>query len=306
MTSRFSCIFSPTFIPFTIQFQFGRKRTIRYDVIDKYAHWIKTNGIRGVLVNGTAGEGVCQRIEERKRSSELWLEASRKHNLTCMVHVGGTAVTSVRDLAEHAEEKQADAVLCLPELFFRPTCEEDLVHYLKDVAEHCPTRPLFYYHFPAFTGVNCKAFALKVVQLNSIKYIFVSVSMPRFCDIAERDIPTFAGIKYTSGDLNEGANCLKPGRTIFLGSNTLVSAAVALGFDSAILVSLNVCPDLSPKILAAMREQRLADACEAQAQLTKRFNEIGTAIKAEFNRMNPDTDCGPARKPLLNLSNKQK
>lgn len=108
------------------------------------------------MVNGTAGEGVCQRIEERKRSSVHWLEACRKYDLTCIFHIGGTAVANVRDLAEHAEENRADAVLCLPDLFFRPTCEEDLVHYLKDVAEHCPTRPLLYYHFPAFTGVQCE------------------------------------------------------------------------------------------------------------------------------------------------------
>lgn len=142
-------------VEYTNLFSFHRKRTIRYDVIDKYAQWVKNNGIRGVLVNGTTGEGVCQRIDERKRSFEHWIESSRKYDLKCMVQIGGTAVTYVRDLAEHAEKKCADAVLCLPELFFRPTCEEDLVHYLKDIAEHCPTRPLFYYHFPAFTGVKC-------------------------------------------------------------------------------------------------------------------------------------------------------
>lgn len=135
---------------------FVRKRTIRYDVIDKYAKWIKERGIRGVLVNGTTGEGVCQRTDERKKSLEEWLKSSRKYDLKCMVHVGGAAVSAVRDLAEHAEDNKADAVLCLPELFFKPTCEEDLVHYLKDVADHCPTRPLFYYHFPAFSKVNCE------------------------------------------------------------------------------------------------------------------------------------------------------
>lgn len=130
--------------------------------------------------------------------------------------------------------------------------------------------------------------------------------MPRFCDLAERDIPTFAGIKYTSGDLNEGAACLKTGRTVFLGGNTIISAACALGFDSAIPVSLNVSPDLPQKILIAMKEHRIADARVLQDQLMVRFNECGTALKDEFNRMNPHIDCGPARKPLLNLNKKAK
>lgn len=130
------------------------KRTIQYNVIDKYAGWLKHHGIKGVLVNGTTGEGVCQRIDERKRNFEEWLTTCRKYDMKCMVQIGGTAVSSVYDLAEHAEEKQADAVLCLPDLFFKPTCEEDLVDYLKKVAEYCPTRPFFYYHIPSFTKVN--------------------------------------------------------------------------------------------------------------------------------------------------------
>lgn len=107
-------------------------------------------------MNGTTGEGVCQRFDERKRNFEEWLKSCQKYDLKLMVQIGGTAVTTVYDLAEHAEEKGADAVLCLPELFFKPTCEEDLVDYLRKVAEHCPTRPFFYYHFPAFSKVNCR------------------------------------------------------------------------------------------------------------------------------------------------------
>lgn len=68
--------------------------------------------------------------------------------MKCMVQIGGAAVSSVYDLAEHAEEKNADAVL------FKPTCEADLVDYLKNVAEYCPTRPFFYYHIPSLTKVN--------------------------------------------------------------------------------------------------------------------------------------------------------
>lgn len=147
---------SVIFMYLIFQFVCNSKRTIRYDVIDKYAAWLKQCGIKGALVNGTTGEGVCQRFDERKQNFEEWLNACRKYDLQCMVHVGGTAVAAVHDLAAHAEEKGADAVLCLPELFFKPTCVEDLVDYLKKVADHCPTRPLFYYHFPAFSKVNCR------------------------------------------------------------------------------------------------------------------------------------------------------
>lgn len=97
-------------------------------------------------------------LEERMRTTEEWVKACRKNQMVCMVQIGGTHITEVHELAKHAEKTGVDAVLCLPELFFKPLVEEDLVHYLKDIAQYCPTRPLFYYHIPMLTGVQCKSF----------------------------------------------------------------------------------------------------------------------------------------------------
>lgn len=126
------------------------------------------------------------------------------------------------------------------------------------------------------------------------------VWMPRLCDLAERHMATFNGIKFSDSDLNESSACLKPGRKVFLGSNTVFAGALALGFDSAILVSLNVFPELAQEVLQAVRENRWHDAQIAQQKLTKRFTDIGAGLKDEFNRVNGEFGCGPARKPLLN------
>lgn len=125
--------------------------------------------------------------------------------------------------------------------------------------------------------------------------------MPRLCDLAEKEITTFNGIKFSNSDLNECSACLKPGRKVFLGSNTVFAGALTLGLDSAILISLNVFPELAQEVLAATTENRWHDAQIAQQKLTKRFNEIGGGMKDEFNRVNSEFECGPARKPLLNL-----
>lgn len=126
--------------------------------------------------------------------------------------------------------------------------------------------------------------------------------MPSFCDLAEQEIPNFGGIKFTSNDLNEGAACLKPGRKVFLGSNTILSGALALGFDSAILVSLNVFPELGQAVYNAVQENRWKDAISAQKVLTEQFNDCATTLKTKFNQVNSDFACGPARKPSLNLN----
>lgn len=96
------------------------------------------------------------KTEERRRNAEEWLKACQKHKMTCMIQVGGTSVSDVHELAAHAEDIGVDAVLCLPDLFFKPVTEEDLVHYVQKMSEYCPTRPLFYYHFPKRTGVTGK------------------------------------------------------------------------------------------------------------------------------------------------------
>lgn len=132
----------------------------------------------------------------------------------------------------------------------------------------------------------------------------ILVSMPRLCDFAEKEIPTFNGIKFSNNDLNEAVACLKPGRKVFLGSNTIFLGALAQGFDCGILVSLNVFPEYAQEILAAVQENRWADAQATQLKLTKRFNECGAALKDEFNRVNKEFECGPARKPALNLQKK--
>lgn len=125
--------------------------------------------------------------------------------------------------------------------------------------------------------------------------------MPRLCDLAEKHIPTFNGIKFTSSDLNEGIACLKHGRKIFLGSNTIILGALAQGFDSSISTTSNLYPELVHEIYAAVEENRWKDAQTAQQELIEHFNECSSSLKGTFNRMHKDLECGPAREPALNL-----
>jgi len=240
---------SPVLTPFTAD-----KKSVNCDVIDKYAQWLKQKGVHGVLVNGTISEGMCLTVEERKRTAEEWLKACRKYQMTLMVQITGAAVADAYALAEHAEKIGADAVLCLPELFFRPTSEEDLVHYLKEVAQHCPTRPLLYYHIPTFSGVH--------------------LSMARFCDLAEKAIPTFCGIEFANADLSLGSACLKPGRNVLLGADTVLCGALVLGFEAAIIWSVNICPELAIECFECIQNNKLREAQAAQVKLTKRVNEV--------------------------------
>lgn len=147
---------------------------MNYDAIDEYCKFLKNKGVDGALVNGTSGEGTCLRLEERKRLAEVWSVACKKYGVTLMLQIGGCDVLSVFELAQHAELIGVDCVLCLPDLFFKPKIEEDLVSYIKSIARYCPTRPLYYYHIPRMSGVDCEFLSLFIFKNfeNFTKYWF--------------------------------------------------------------------------------------------------------------------------------------
>lgn len=125
-----------------------------------------------MLVNGTTGEGITMTSNERQRSAHEWIRVCKANNLLCMVQIGGTNMHEIFELAAHAESAGADAVLCLPDLFFKPATEEALVYYLKQIAERCPSRPLFYYHYPRMTGANCECVHFNTQRIcNVIKFV---------------------------------------------------------------------------------------------------------------------------------------
>lgn len=128
--------------------------------------------------------------------------------------------------------------------------------------------------------------------------------MPTFCSEAEKDIPSFCGLKYTSGDLEEGVACLKPGRTLYLGNASVLTGALAHGFDSAIMTVANICPEFALDVFEHMRKHKLKDALASQLKLNQYINGICPpgadwveSMKNEFNRLNPSFSSGPCRKP---------
>lgn len=51
---------------------------------------------------------------------------------------------------------KADAIMTLPELYYKPRSVEQLVAYLEVISSAAPALPLVYYHFPMMSGVDRK------------------------------------------------------------------------------------------------------------------------------------------------------
>lgn len=292
MSFDFKGSIAPVFTPFSSD---GKTSVqLKLDVIPKYAKYLADAGVKGVLVNGTSGEGPSLTKDERKLAANAWADAVRSTGQHLMIQVGGAALPDVLELASHAERLKADSLLCLPDLYFKPSSPQRLVDYLSIVAAAAPRTPLLYYHIPGLTNVT--------------------VNVAELVELASRQIPTFSGVKFTSSNMDEAAAVLRACGNrcaLFLGSDQIMLAACAMGITSSIMTSINIFPVLATSISEAFERGDLELARKQQETLTKKILEITKGgdsstpfsairswvetMKSAMNKLTP-IDVGPPRR----------
>lgn len=136
--------------------------------------------------------------------------------------------------------------------------------------------------------------------------------MPRFISLAKEKIPEFSGIKYSNGDLEHISPAVNSGVTVFIGSDMILCSALTLGFDSSIMTTLNICPEISVKILEAVNAGKTEEAKKLQWELNERVMKITAggkfgwipSMKREFNKVMKSKGgicAGKVRAPLKDL-----
>ncbi len=169
--------------PFT---PFHEDGSLNLAPIPEYAALLARNGLKGVFINGSSGEGYMLTEEERMQLAEAWMATVPK-DFKVIVHVGSTSVMSSRRLAEHAQKIGAWGIGAMATPFPKIGNIEQLCRYCEEIASAAPELPFYYYHIPAFNG----AF----------------LSMYDFLNAVDGRIPNFAGIKYTFESLYEYNRC---------------------------------------------------------------------------------------------------
>ncbi|MCD8304636.1 MAG: dihydrodipicolinate synthase family protein [Prevotellaceae bacterium] len=154
--------------------------------IPAYARMLAKNGLRGVFVNGSSGEGYMLTSEERTRLAEAWRNALPEC-FKLIVHVGSCCLRESQRLASHAQSIEAWGIGAMAPPFPKISRIEELVCYCEEIASAAPRLPFYYYHIPAFNG----AF----------------LPMVDFLRAVEKRIPNFAGIKYTYESIYEYNQC---------------------------------------------------------------------------------------------------
>ena len=193
--------------PFTPFYENGE---VNYEPIAAYAKMLAKNGLKGVFINGSSGEGYMLTEEERMKLAEEWVKAAPE-GFKVIVHVGSCCVKASKMLAEHAQKIGAWGIGAMAPPFPKIGRIEELVKYCEEMAG-APNLPFYYYHIPAFNG----AFLPMVELLKAV----------------DGRIPNFAGIKYTYESIYEYNQCrlYKNGKFDMLhGQDETILPSLAMG-----------------------------------------------------------------------------
>ena len=194
--------------PFT---PFDANGEVNLAPIAKYAEMLAKNGLKGVFINGSSGEGYMLTEEERMALAEEWVRVAPE-GFKVIVHVGSTCVKSSRRLAEHAQRIGAWAIGAMASPFPKVGRVEELVKYCEEIASAAPNLPFYFYHIPALNGVY--------------------LPMLPFLKAVDGRIPNFAGIKYTFESIYEYNQCMLYGQGKFQmlhGQDETILPALAMG-----------------------------------------------------------------------------
>jgi N-acetylneuraminate lyase len=106
---------------------------INPDLIPKYAYKLKSDGVKGVFICGTTGEGMLMTNEGRKLIAEKWVQ-EQTDSFKVIVHVGTISAKQSKELATHAQKTGCYAVGCMGPMFLKPSRVEELVGFFAEVA----------------------------------------------------------------------------------------------------------------------------------------------------------------------------
>lgn len=269
---------------------FHENGTLNIKMIPDLAEKLVRDGLTGVFVCGSNGEGPNLTIEERMQVAEEYVKAVNGR-LLIIIHVGHSCIAESKKLAKHAAKIGADAFSSVAAFYFKPISVENLGDCIAEIADAAPDLPFYYYHMPVLTGIG--------------------IDMIEFLKYAGRKIPNLSGIKYTSSTIQEYQSCLEfedEKYDVLYGYDELLLPALSVGAKGAIGSTFTFAAPLYLNTIKLFRESNIDLArkqhslCVEMIRLFARYPSI-PAQKAIMKML--DWDLGPCRLPLATLSKVQ-
>jgi 4-hydroxy-tetrahydrodipicolinate synthase len=201
-------------------------------------------GVSGISPLGSTGEASHLTSDERKRFAEevVRIAAGR---VPIVIGVGFSGTRETEELARHAQEAGADAVLVVSPFYWK-VGEEALFRHFATVAEAVDI-PVVIYNLPMLTGIDLS---------------------PSLVARIAAECPNAVGLKDTVTEYNHVVGVLqkvkpvRPEFSVLCGWEDLILPSLLAGADGSICAFANVAPELFVNLVDAARSGDLTRAAE--------------------------------------------
>ena len=234
------------------------EKGIDYELFAKLIEWQIAEGIDGLVVCGTTGEGATLTDEEHKSAIEFMVKQVNGR-VPVIAGTGSNDTAYAVELTKHASLMGVDGVLTVTPYYNKAT-QKGLIKSFTQIAD-ASSVPVILYNVPSRTGVNI---APKTV-LELSKH------------------PNINAIKEASGDISqiaEIAHLCGDNINIYSGNDDQVVPILSLGGKGCISVLSNLLPKETSEMCRLFREGDVKAAAEMQLKYIPLINAL-------FSEVNP-------------------
>jgi 4-hydroxy-tetrahydrodipicolinate synthase len=186
------------------------------------------NGIDAVVPVGTTGESATLSHDEHKRCIEIAVEVCSKSDVKVLAGAGSNATHEAIDIARHAQECGADALLSVTPYYNKPS-QEGLYRHYRAIAEAVEI-PVMLYNVPGRTSVD-----------------LLPSTVFRLFD----EVENIYAIKEATGSMERAVDLLaaRPGLCLVSGDDAIDYPLLANGAQGVISVTANLLPNLKSRLV---------------------------------------------------------
>jgi len=268
---------------------FDEKENVDEQGFRKIINYLIDSGVNGLFPVGSQGEFFALTNEEKRRLIDIAVEEAQGR-VFVMPNTGAITTRESIELSQYAEKAGADCVSVITPFFISPN-QDELYEHLKAICQSVKI-PVLCYNNPGRTGG-------------------VALTTATLARLAE-ELPNFAGVKDSSGDLTQVAEMIRlcpRDFKVIMGRDTLIYGALMYGAAGAIAATGNVAPKLIVGIYRAFKEGSYDKAKEYQRELAPLRIAFGlgsfpVVVKEALTMMG--LPAGRCRKPIQPLSEEKR
>jgi 4-hydroxy-tetrahydrodipicolinate synthase len=261
---------------------FDQNGSVDYEAFGRLIDWQIDQGIDGLLIAGTTGEGSTLSDEEHREVLKFAVERAN-HRVPMIAGTGSNDTAYAVDMTKYACTIGYDACLIVTP-YYNKTTQRGLTAMFKTIAD-ASTVPLILYNIPSRTGVN--------------------IEPETFKELA--GYPHIAAIKEASGNIAkvvDTAALVGKELAIYSGNDDQVIPLLSLGGMGVISVLSNLMPKETSLMCQKYFQGDTAGAAEMQLAylplIHALFNEVNPIpVKAAMAAMGYGANC--VRLPLVTM-----